>query len=109
MKEKIKITVMCDYSSNGIYWNDIHSDIDELPKSTHFLKEDLNLWQAKYESFHLYNMEDTDVKYFQTLHRFKDFLEEGKEIAMKLRGKLNYSKYDVEYFNEASEKREKII
>jgi len=53
---KTTVSIMGDYCATGIWRNGSSIDITSLPKSTHYLKGKLDMWQEMYEILmHSYN------------------------------------------------------
>jgi len=104
-KDCKEITVMTDYSADGLWWDGSAIDIDYLAKEfiidtkdIEQLRIDIDTWQSMYESFSFWNPEVDDNEIRQT-EEFQSFLKLGKKIAKHIR-KIIPSDIEVIYFDE---------
>jgi hypothetical protein len=111
--KKQTITIMCDYSADGLWLDGSAIDYDYLVTEGILLKSDTELrnriydWQMTYESFDFYSGQISN-KSIQSSQKYKDWVITGREIAVELR-KVIPNKYNVEYFDEDTGRRFNVI
>jgi len=109
MKREI-INIMCDYCADGIWWNGYATKAGskKLPYSLRLLKRRLDNWQLKYERMYKHEYSRYELKYEILSKAHRKFVEEGREIAKRVRKQSPVLKFKVTYFNEATLDRENI-
>lgn len=103
----VNIKVMCDYCTDGLWWNGGATTVESLPRRVHFLKDRIRVWQDTYESFHFYRLSTKECIRLNNTAKMKSFIREGKLIALELKKKLP-PKYRILYFNEGSSRLRKV-
>jgi hypothetical protein len=101
-----EITVMCDYSADGIWANGGATDLELIAEELNMpynskwksIQNELYDWQSKYENFDFWSDKADYEKTYNT-QEFKKFLEQGKKIAFEVRDIIP-NNIDVIYFSE---------
>ena len=108
-KRKNIITVMADYCAYALWLNgrNVEYDCKDIPYSLRLLKKKLDSWSWQYELFFKIEESKIDKKRLESSYKYKKWLKEGFELA-KLVRKMTPSRFEVEYFNEKTLKRERI-
>ena len=111
-QKKPMITIMCDYTATGIWYNGYSVDCDYLielgipkDKINPFIDR-LEEWQDMYEDFDFYTGEQEFKDIYKT-EDFKKWEKMGHEICIDIRAIIP-EEYDVEYFDEVTSKRIKV-
>jgi len=109
------LTVMCDYTADGLWLDGAATDVDQLieegfvPESFNKYKDRLEHWQQVYEHFDFWSgkVKSDDII---SSKEFKTFLEEGLKLFKDIDTfvKENNLNLEVEYFNEEDHTRYKI-
>jgi len=104
------ITIMCDYSADGLWYNGGAIDYTYLIEEMGITEERifpfisrLSDWQHTYETFDFFSGRIAPEKIYKT-KKFQDWFLDGKRIALDLR-KIISNDYHVEFFNEMDNKR----
>jgi hypothetical protein len=107
MNAKIKeITVMCDYCADGLWVEGAASDLESILKELEIpfdakaesLSDSLKKWQETYENFDFWSPMANYSEVYSS-DEFKDFLNEGEEIAYKVR-EIIPKEISIIYFKE---------
>jgi len=108
-KRKNIITVMADYCAYALWLNGVNIEYNckDMPYSLRLLKKKLDSWSWQYELFFKIEESKIDKKRLEFSYKYKKWLKEGFKLA-KLVRKMTPSRFEVEYFNEKTLKREKV-
>jgi hypothetical protein len=110
-----EITVMCDYSADGIWINGVAADLEIIAEDLDMeyddklkqLQKKLDDWQYRYEQFDFWS-DRADTKKIYATPEFKQFLQIGEEIAYEIR-ELMPEDISVIYFHEGSPNARYIV
>jgi len=104
---KDKITIMCDYCADGIWYNGgaSYASSKRFPLSVHILERQFQKWQDTYE--YLYRDIESNKFKQKVIERsalYQRWLIDGYILAQKVKQRVS-NRFIVNYFNEVSLKR----
>lgn len=101
----ITIKVMSDFSRDGLWKNELYTNIEDEIFSDRFrllLKDRIEEWQKSYENMFLNfkpKSKEEGISFFEC-QDFKNYNKEGYEISKIIRNNFSEEEFKVIYFDE---------